>query len=86
MGRGTLLRQQEAGWFGDGRPYIRVTRSARLAGTIAHHLKILADAGIFTRGNRGARACYTLAPAALDGCVGGTEPGRPRDRTDLSPG
>jgi len=32
---------------------------------ISRHLKILADAGIFTRDKRGVRACYALVPGAL---------------------
>ena len=34
--------------------------------TISHHLKILVDAGIFTRDKRGDWAYYSLVPAALD--------------------
>jgi ArsR family transcriptional regulator len=34
--------------------------------TISHHLKILVDAGIFTREKRGKWAYYTLVPGALD--------------------
>ena len=34
--------------------------------TISHHLKILVDAGIFTRDKRGVLAYYSLVPAALD--------------------
>ena len=34
--------------------------------TISHHLKILVDAGIFTRDKRGKWAFYALVPAALD--------------------
>ena len=34
--------------------------------TISHHLKILVDAGIFTRDKRGVWAYYALVPAALD--------------------
>lgn len=34
--------------------------------TISHHLKILVDAGIFTRDKRGKWAYYALAPGALD--------------------
>ena len=34
--------------------------------TISHHLKILVDAGIFTRDKRGVWAYYSLVPAALD--------------------
>jgi ArsR family transcriptional regulator len=34
--------------------------------TISHHLKILVDAGIFTRDKRGKWAYYALVPGALD--------------------
>jgi ArsR family transcriptional regulator, arsenate/arsenite/antimonite-responsive transcriptional repressor len=34
--------------------------------TISHHLKILVDAGIFTRDQRGKWAYYALVPGALD--------------------
>jgi ArsR family transcriptional regulator len=34
--------------------------------TISHHLKILMDAGIFTRQKRGKWAYYALVPSALD--------------------
>ena len=34
--------------------------------TISHHLKILVDAGIFTRDKRGVWAYYAVVPAALD--------------------
>jgi ArsR family transcriptional regulator, arsenate/arsenite/antimonite-responsive transcriptional repressor len=34
--------------------------------TISHHLKILVDAGVFTRDKRGVWAYYALVPAALD--------------------
>ena len=34
--------------------------------TISHHLKILVDAGIFTRDKRGVWAFYALVPAAMD--------------------
>src|SRR5579864_7595356 len=34
--------------------------------TISHHLKILVDAGIFTRDKRGVWAYYALAPGVLD--------------------
>jgi ArsR family transcriptional regulator len=34
--------------------------------TISHHLKILVDAGIFSRDKRGKWAYYALVPAALD--------------------
>ncbi len=35
-------------------------------GTVSHHLKILVDAGIFTRDKRGTWAYYRLVPGALD--------------------
>jgi ArsR family transcriptional regulator, arsenate/arsenite/antimonite-responsive transcriptional repressor len=34
--------------------------------TISHHLKILVEAGIFTRDKRGKWAYYALVPSALD--------------------
>jgi ArsR family transcriptional regulator len=34
--------------------------------TISHHLKILVDAGVFTRDKRGVWAYYSLVPSALD--------------------
>ncbi len=34
--------------------------------TVSHHLKILVDAGVFTRDKRGVWAYYALVPAALD--------------------
>ena len=34
--------------------------------TISHHLKILVEAGIFTRDQRGVWAYYSLVPAAID--------------------
>ena len=34
--------------------------------TVSHHLKILVDAGIFTREKRGTWAYYRLVPGALD--------------------
>jgi len=34
--------------------------------TISHHLKILVDAGIFTRDKRGVWAYYAFVPAAMD--------------------
>ena len=34
--------------------------------TISHHLKVLVDAGIFTRDKRGVWAYYSLVPATLD--------------------
>jgi len=33
--------------------------------TVSHHLKVLVDAGIFTRDKRGVWAYYALRPAAL---------------------
>ena len=34
--------------------------------TISHHLKVLADAGIFTRDKRGVWAYYAIVPEALN--------------------
>jgi ArsR family transcriptional regulator, arsenate/arsenite/antimonite-responsive transcriptional repressor len=34
--------------------------------TVSHHLKILVDAGIFTRDKRGVWAYYALVPSALE--------------------
>ena len=34
--------------------------------TVSHHLKVLVDAGIFTRDKRGVWAYYALVPTALD--------------------
>jgi DNA-binding transcriptional ArsR family regulator len=34
--------------------------------TVSHHLKILVDAGIFTRDKRGVWAYYAVVPSALD--------------------
>jgi ArsR family transcriptional regulator, arsenate/arsenite/antimonite-responsive transcriptional repressor len=34
--------------------------------TISHHLKVLVDAGIFTRDKRGVWAYYALVPSAMD--------------------
>jgi DNA-binding transcriptional ArsR family regulator len=34
--------------------------------TISHHLKILVDAGIFTRDKRGVWAYYALVPSAMN--------------------
>jgi ArsR family transcriptional regulator len=34
--------------------------------TISHHLKVLVDAGIFTRDKRGVWAYYALVPSVLD--------------------
>jgi ArsR family transcriptional regulator, arsenate/arsenite/antimonite-responsive transcriptional repressor len=38
--------------------------------TISHHLKILVDAGILTRDQRGKWAYYALVPGALDAVSG----------------
>ena len=38
--------------------------------TISHHLKILVDAGIFTRDKRGVWAYYALVPSALEALSG----------------
>lgn len=38
--------------------------------TISHHLKILVDAGIFSRDKRGVWAYYALIPSALDALAG----------------
>ena len=35
-------------------------------GTVSHHLKVLVDAGIFSRDKRGTWAYYRLVPGALD--------------------
>ncbi len=52
--------------------------------TISHHLKILVDAGIFTRDKRGVWAYYALVPAALDALAsiltGGSGATRTADR------
>ena len=48
--------------------------------TISHHLKILVDAGIFTRDKRGVWAYYALVPSALDALsavLSGTPAGPP---------
>ena len=34
--------------------------------TVSHHLKVLVDAGIFTRDKRGVWAYYALVPSAMD--------------------
>lgn len=34
--------------------------------TVSHHLKVLVEAGIFTRDKRGVWAYYALVPSALD--------------------
>jgi ArsR family transcriptional regulator, arsenate/arsenite/antimonite-responsive transcriptional repressor len=38
--------------------------------TVSHHLKILVDAGIFSRDKRGVWAYYALVPGALDALAG----------------
>jgi ArsR family transcriptional regulator len=42
--------------------------------TISHHLKILVDAGIFTRDKRGVWTCYALVPSVLDALCGVLSP------------
>jgi ArsR family transcriptional regulator len=44
--------------------------------TVSHHLKILVDAGIFTREKRGVWAYYALVPAALDALSAVLSPAR----------
>jgi ArsR family transcriptional regulator len=44
--------------------------------TISHHLKILLDAGIFTRDKRGKWAYYALVPSALDALAAVLRAGR----------
>jgi ArsR family transcriptional regulator len=44
--------------------------------TISHHLKILVDAGIFSRDKRGVWAYYALVPAALDALAAVLSPAR----------
>jgi ArsR family transcriptional regulator len=43
--------------------------------TISHHLKILVEAGIFTRDKRGVWAYYALVPAALTALSAVFQPG-----------
>ena len=45
--------------------------------TISHHLKVLVDAGIFTRDKRGKWAYYALVPSALDALAAVLSPGSP---------
>jgi ArsR family transcriptional regulator, arsenate/arsenite/antimonite-responsive transcriptional repressor len=46
---------------------VRVTDPVGLSQpTVSHHLKILVDAGILTREQRGKWAHYRLGPGALD--------------------
>ncbi len=44
--------------------------------TISHHLKILVDAGIFSRDKRGVWAYYALVPGALDALAAVLGPAR----------
>ena len=44
--------------------------------TISHHLKILVDAGIFSRDKRGVWAYYALVPSALDALSAVLSPAR----------
>jgi len=44
--------------------------------TVSHHLKILVDAGIFTRDKRGVWAYYALVPSALDALSAVLSPAR----------
>ena len=44
--------------------------------TISHHLKILVDAGIFTRDKRGVWAYYALVPSALEALSAVLSPAR----------
>lgn len=43
--------------------------------TVSHHLKLLVDAGLVTREQRGKWAYYRLAPAALASLASALEPG-----------
>jgi ArsR family transcriptional regulator, arsenate/arsenite/antimonite-responsive transcriptional repressor len=52
--------------------------------TISHHLKILVEAGIFTRDKRGVWAYYALVPSALTALSAVLQPG-PAGLTALSP-
>jgi ArsR family transcriptional regulator len=38
--------------------------------TVSHHLKVLTDAGLIVREQRGKRAYYSLVPGALDAVAG----------------
>jgi ArsR family transcriptional regulator, arsenate/arsenite/antimonite-responsive transcriptional repressor len=42
--------------------------------TVSHHLKVLVDAGIFSRDKRGVWAFYALVPGALDALAGVLSP------------
>ncbi len=39
-------------------------------GTVSHHLKVLVDAGLFVREQRGTWAFYSLVPGALEALTG----------------
>ncbi|WP_425461991.1 ArsR/SmtB family transcription factor [Mycetocola tolaasinivorans] len=39
-------------------------------GTVSHHLRVLVDAGIFTREQRGTWAYFALVPGAVDALLG----------------
>jgi len=45
--------------------------------TISHHLKVLVEAGIFTRDKRGVWAYYALVPAAMDALSAVLSTGQP---------
>jgi ArsR family transcriptional regulator len=52
--------------------------------TVSHHLKILVEAGIFTRDKRGVWAYYALVPSALDALAAVLSTGSPDQRvTDV---
>jgi ArsR family transcriptional regulator, arsenate/arsenite/antimonite-responsive transcriptional repressor len=44
--------------------------------TISHHLKVLVDAGVFTRDKRGVWAYYALVPSVLDALSAVLSPAR----------
>ena len=53
---------------------MRADRAAGLTQpTLSHHLKILVDAGIFTRDKRGVWAYYALVPGCADRAIWGDE-------------
>lgn len=54
--------------------------------TVSHHLKILVDAGIFTRDKRGVWAYYALVPSALDALSAVLSTGREGPATASMPG
>jgi ArsR family transcriptional regulator len=45
--------------------------------TISHHLKVLVDAGSFTRDKRGVWAYYALVPSAMDALSAVLSTGQP---------